>query len=147
MSQLTCGHIQHMYSWWWVRLSPETCRVKAIAENKKRNCCILLDLFHILWVQIIAKFGVLLSPCSLEKLSFLLCGKVILCFFFNISQSESVGFYTGVRWKENNRAWLYIRWIEEMLCVCVCVSVSEWVFGWSRGESGKGDWQNVRMRC
>ena len=23
-----------MYSWWWVRLSPETCRVKAIAKNK-----------------------------------------------------------------------------------------------------------------
>ena len=20
----TCGHIKHMYSWWWVRLSPET---------------------------------------------------------------------------------------------------------------------------
>ena len=31
---LTCGHIQHMYSWWWVGLSPETCRVKAFAENK-----------------------------------------------------------------------------------------------------------------
>ena len=24
----TWGHIQHMYSWWWVELSPETCRVK-----------------------------------------------------------------------------------------------------------------------
>ena len=23
-----------MYSWWWVRLSPETCRVKANAKNK-----------------------------------------------------------------------------------------------------------------
>ena len=34
MSQLTCGHIQHMYSWWWVTLSPETCRLKAIAKNK-----------------------------------------------------------------------------------------------------------------
>ena len=34
MSQLTCGHMQHMYSWWWVRFSPETCRVKAIAKNK-----------------------------------------------------------------------------------------------------------------
>ena len=32
---LTCGHIQHMYSWWWVGLSPETCRVKAFAKNKK----------------------------------------------------------------------------------------------------------------
>ena len=31
---LTCGHIQHMYSWWWVGLSPETCRVKAFAKNK-----------------------------------------------------------------------------------------------------------------
>ena len=45
MSQLTCGHIQHMYSWWWVRLSPETCRVKPL-RRIKRNCCILLDLFH-----------------------------------------------------------------------------------------------------
>ena len=30
MSRLTCGHIQHMYSWWWVELSPETCRVKPL---------------------------------------------------------------------------------------------------------------------
>ena len=30
MSRLTCGHIQHMYSWWWVRLSPETFRVKPL---------------------------------------------------------------------------------------------------------------------
>ena len=34
-----------MYSWWWVRLSPETCRVKPL-RRKKRNCCILLELFH-----------------------------------------------------------------------------------------------------
>ena len=34
MCPLTCGHIQHMYSWWWVGLSPETCRVKAFAKNK-----------------------------------------------------------------------------------------------------------------
>ena len=34
MCLLTCGHIQHMYSWWWVGLSPETCRVKAFAKNK-----------------------------------------------------------------------------------------------------------------
>ena len=45
MSQLTCGHIQHMYPWWWVRLSPETCGVKPL-RRIKRNCCILLDLFH-----------------------------------------------------------------------------------------------------
>ena len=42
---LLYGHIQHMYSWWWVRLLPETCRVKLL-RRKKRNCCILLDLFH-----------------------------------------------------------------------------------------------------
>ena len=30
---------------WWVRLSPETCRVKPL-RRIKRNCCILLDLFH-----------------------------------------------------------------------------------------------------
>ena len=34
-----------MYSWWWVRLSPETFRVKPL-RRIKRNCCILLDLFH-----------------------------------------------------------------------------------------------------
>ena len=34
MSQLTCGHIQHMYSWWWVRLSPGTCRVKPLRRIK-----------------------------------------------------------------------------------------------------------------
>ena len=34
MSRLTCGHIQHMYSWWWVRLSPETCRVKSLRRIK-----------------------------------------------------------------------------------------------------------------
>ena len=31
--------------WPQVRLSPETCRVKPL-RIKKRNCCILLDLFH-----------------------------------------------------------------------------------------------------
>ena len=34
MCLLTCGHIQHMYSWWWVGFLPETCRVKAFAKNK-----------------------------------------------------------------------------------------------------------------
>ena len=35
MSRLTCGgHIQHMYSWWWVRLSPETCGVKPLRRIK-----------------------------------------------------------------------------------------------------------------
>ena len=34
MCLLTCGHIQHMYSWWWVGLSPETCRLKAFGKNK-----------------------------------------------------------------------------------------------------------------
>ena len=34
MSRLTCGHIQHMYSWWWVRLSPETCKVKPLRRIK-----------------------------------------------------------------------------------------------------------------
>ena len=34
MSRLTCGHIQHLYSWWWVRLSPETCRVKPLRRIK-----------------------------------------------------------------------------------------------------------------
>ena len=34
-----------MYSWWWVRLLPETCRVKPL-RRIKRKCCILLDLFH-----------------------------------------------------------------------------------------------------
>ena len=29
----TWGHIQHMYSWWWVSLSPETCRVKPLRRN------------------------------------------------------------------------------------------------------------------
>ena len=45
MNQLTCGHIQHLYSWWWVRLSPETCRVKPLRRIKS-NYCILLDFFH-----------------------------------------------------------------------------------------------------
>ena len=36
MSRLTCGHTQHMYSWWWVRLSPETCRVKPLRRIKTR---------------------------------------------------------------------------------------------------------------
>ena len=34
MSRLTCGHIQHIYSWWWARLSPETCRVKPLRRIK-----------------------------------------------------------------------------------------------------------------
>ena len=45
MNNITCGHIQHMYFWWWVRLSPETCRVKPL-RRMKQNCCVLLDLFH-----------------------------------------------------------------------------------------------------
>ena len=28
------GHIQHMCSWWWVELSPETCRVKPLRRIK-----------------------------------------------------------------------------------------------------------------
>ena len=34
-----------MYSWWWVGLSPETCRVKHL-RRINRNCCISLELFH-----------------------------------------------------------------------------------------------------
>ena len=45
MCLLTCGHIQHMYSWWWVGLSPEICRVKHL-RRINRNCCISLELFH-----------------------------------------------------------------------------------------------------
>ena len=45
MCLLTCGHIQHMYSWWWVGLSPETCRVKHL-RRINRNYCISLELFH-----------------------------------------------------------------------------------------------------
>ena len=45
MCLLTCGHIQHMYSWWCVGLSPETCRVKHL-RRLNRNCCISLELFH-----------------------------------------------------------------------------------------------------
>ena len=45
MCLLTCGHIQHMYSWWWVGLSPETRRVKHL-RRINRNCCILLELFY-----------------------------------------------------------------------------------------------------
>jgi len=46
---LTRGHIQYMYSWWRVGLSPETCRVKHL-RRKNRNCCISLELFHyIVW--------------------------------------------------------------------------------------------------
>ena len=44
MCLLTCGHIQHMYSWWWVGLSPKTCRVKHL-RRINRNCCIS-ELFH-----------------------------------------------------------------------------------------------------
>ena len=51
MSRLTCGHIQHMYSWWWVRLSPETCRVKPLRRIKTQ-------LFHLV--------GLISLPCLLE---------------------------------------------------------------------------------
>ena len=34
MSQLTCGHIQLVYSIWWMRLLPETCRVKPLRRIK-----------------------------------------------------------------------------------------------------------------
>ena len=44
MSRLTCGHTQHMYSWWWVRLSPETCRVKPLRRIKTQ----LLHLFGLI---------------------------------------------------------------------------------------------------
>ena len=35
-----------MYSWWWVGLSPETCRVKHL-RRINRNCCISLELFSL----------------------------------------------------------------------------------------------------
>ena len=48
MSRLTCGHIQHMYSWWWVRLSPETCRVKPLRKIKTQ-LLYLVGLISLLW--------------------------------------------------------------------------------------------------
>ena len=48
-----------MYSWWWVGLSPETCRVKHL-ERLNHNCCISLELFHyyyigsVAWKQLVA---------------------------------------------------------------------------------------------
>jgi hypothetical protein len=51
-------------------------------------------------------------------------------------------FCAAVRLRENNGALLYVRWMEHMLRLCVCVCMC--LFG---GESGKGDWQHVRMRC
>ena len=41
-----------------MRLSPETCKSKAIA-NKKHNCCILLDLFH--------QYRVCVVPAEMRK--------------------------------------------------------------------------------
>ena len=56
----TCfGRQSHPSSGWWVRLSPETCRVKPL-RRIKRNCCILLDLFH----YFIMEWG---SSTSVEK--------------------------------------------------------------------------------
>ena len=52
MCPLTCGHIQHMYSWWWVGLSPETCRVKAFAKNKTQ----LLHLIGIIFTTMSRAF-------------------------------------------------------------------------------------------
>ena len=48
MSRLTCGHIQLMYSWWWVRLSPETCRVKPLRRIKTQllHLVELISLLH-----------------------------------------------------------------------------------------------------
>ena len=35
-----------MYSWWWVGLSPETCRVKAFAKNKPQFVASRWNYFH-----------------------------------------------------------------------------------------------------
>ena len=60
------AHIQHMYSWWWVRLSPETCRVKPLRRIKTQllhlvglislqdpHCFLILGAFVKLWRTII----------------------------------------------------------------------------------------------
>jgi len=57
VSRLTCGHIQHMYSWWWVRLSPETCRVKPLRRIKTQ-------LLHL--VGLISLLQELLTPCEIS---------------------------------------------------------------------------------
>ena len=42
-------HIQHIYSWWWVELSPETCRVKPLRRINAivASCWIYFTTIHI----------------------------------------------------------------------------------------------------
>jgi len=53
VSRLTYGHIQHMYSWWWVRLSPETCRAMPLRKIKTQllHLVVLISLLQSLHVS------------------------------------------------------------------------------------------------
>ena len=46
------GHIQHMYSWWWVELSPETCRVKPLRRINAivGSCWIYFTIIHMFYI-------------------------------------------------------------------------------------------------
>ena len=59
MSRLTCGHIQHMYSWWWVRLSPETCRVKPLRRIKTQ-------LLHLVGLTSLLSTAEILCDCQIN---------------------------------------------------------------------------------
>jgi hypothetical protein len=59
-----------LYSWWWVRLSPETCRVKPL-RIKKRNwllfSCLRKGVKSDYWLHLLS---VCLSAVLVEKLGF-----------------------------------------------------------------------------
>ena len=77
MSRLTCGHIQHMYSWWWVRLSPETCRVKPL-RRIKMQLLLLVGL-----ISLIYSFPVGLA----RSIRWICPSHLILCALMNLTIS------------------------------------------------------------
>ena len=85
MSRLTCGHIQHTYSWWWVRLSPETCRVKSLRRIKTQ----LLHLLGLISLPILQSMLSVLKSNSLD----VEVQELYWLFLFVVSQLHSRCFY------------------------------------------------------
>ena len=58
-----------MYSWWWVRLSPETCRVKPLRRIKTQLLHLVGIISILYWICQLIYYTVTWLPCELEFVS------------------------------------------------------------------------------
>jgi len=99
VSRLTCGHIQHMYSWWWVRLSPETCRVQPLRSIKTQ----LLHLVGLISLLMIVLSTTQHKICPLRSLS-------------NLSNTNIKRFSAQLRWVQRVSNFYFILIFFHTIC-------------------------------